>query len=681
MLAVTVRGYDDNGRGVPVAGATVRLGSATAVTDANGVAQVTAPAGGAARLTAEHDGHGAVVAEDGARPVRRLLAPARRSAPRSPAAASARATRRRAGGTELTVSRNFGAEELGHDKRKTIPGGETVMRQLQRKFDGRDALRRRLRAGDRRRLGRPAQRAARSTGSTTSTGSRPESGAAVAAARARRPRVVGPPRLGRGDADPGGGRLVPRAVPQRRAGQEDPDPDRLCRATRCASAARCASGSRPRGCKVGGSGTLGMRAGPGRAAAAGRPLVGGARRPDRAAAREGAEGLGRVRAADAPTASSSSCSTRTARPVRSLGAGSGLVAATRFLDQQPTWVVTGTDQVGVASAAAALVEERLKDHFAVALEQGREVPVPLPATASRGHRERDDAVSYRRRDEPAARGARGRRLACSASCSPAWRCRSSIRCCSRALLLAVLGAAVGARVGRRGRALAAVGAAVRAADRGGQRARRARRADGDRALRQAAAAGGDRRDARGDRVYGGILGLRALIVIACFALHSAAVDPDELLRAFRRLSFRSALTAALATRMVPVLARDARRFRDAQRCRPGQPGLAAGAGAGGDVGGARPRGRRRRHARGARLRRLRDARRGGGGRGRGTTSRSRRRRSCSPALGVAAAVGGWESFAAYPRWSRRSAAESSRSRRRCSPSPCCPFADRRGIGR
>jgi energy-coupling factor transport system permease protein len=71
--------------------------------------------------------------------------------------------------------------------------------------------------------------------------------------------------------------------------------------------------------------------------------------------------------------------------------------------------------------------------------------------------------------------------------------------------------------------------------------------------------------------YGGILGLRALIVIACFALHSAAVDPDELLRAFRRLSFRSALTAALATRMVPVLARDARRLRDAQRCRPGSP--------------------------------------------------------------------------------------------------------------
>jgi hypothetical protein len=43
-LAVTVRGYDENGKGVPVAGATVRLGEATAVTGADGVAVVTAPA-------------------------------------------------------------------------------------------------------------------------------------------------------------------------------------------------------------------------------------------------------------------------------------------------------------------------------------------------------------------------------------------------------------------------------------------------------------------------------------------------------------------------------------------------------------------------------------------------------------------------------------------------------------
>jgi hypothetical protein len=56
MLAATVRGYDDNGDGVPVAGATVRLGSATAVTDASGVAQVVAPGAGRSRLTAERDG-------------------------------------------------------------------------------------------------------------------------------------------------------------------------------------------------------------------------------------------------------------------------------------------------------------------------------------------------------------------------------------------------------------------------------------------------------------------------------------------------------------------------------------------------------------------------------------------------------------------------------------------------
>jgi energy-coupling factor transport system permease protein len=70
-------------------------------------------------------------------------------------------------------------------------------------------------------------------------------------------------------------------------------------------------------------------------------------------------------------------------------------------------------------------------------------------------------------------------------------------------------------------------------------------------------------------VYGAVLGARALILVEIFALYSAAVDPDEVLRLFRRVSYRSALTATLATRMVPVLARDARRLADAQRCRPG----------------------------------------------------------------------------------------------------------------
>jgi hypothetical protein len=56
-LRVRVRGYDDNGRGVPVAGALVRAGGAQALTGADGVATVTVPAGSSAvRVTAERDG-------------------------------------------------------------------------------------------------------------------------------------------------------------------------------------------------------------------------------------------------------------------------------------------------------------------------------------------------------------------------------------------------------------------------------------------------------------------------------------------------------------------------------------------------------------------------------------------------------------------------------------------------
>ena len=72
-------------------------------------------------------------------------------------------------------------------------------------------------------------------------------------------------------------------------------------------------------------------------------------------------------------------------------------------------------------------------------------------------------------------------------------------------------------------------------------------------------------------VYGAVLGLRAIALVLCGALYTVAVDPDEVLGLFRRFSFHSALTATLATRMVPVLARDARRLAEAQRCRPGPP--------------------------------------------------------------------------------------------------------------
>lgn len=72
-------------------------------------------------------------------------------------------------------------------------------------------------------------------------------------------------------------------------------------------------------------------------------------------------------------------------------------------------------------------------------------------------------------------------------------------------------------------------------------------------------------------VYGAVLGLRAAALVLCGVLVSVAIDPDEILRLFRRFSFRSALSASIATRMVPVLIRDSRRLADAQRCRPGPP--------------------------------------------------------------------------------------------------------------
>jgi energy-coupling factor transport system permease protein len=74
---------------------------------------------------------------------------------------------------------------------------------------------------------------------------------------------------------------------------------------------------------------------------------------------------------------------------------------------------------------------------------------------------------------------------------------------------------------------------------------------------------------------GAFAGLRVLTVVVAAGLLSAAVDPDDLLRLFRRISFRSALTASLANRLVPVLARDATRMSDAARCRPSPPGRVA----------------------------------------------------------------------------------------------------------
>lgn len=65
------------------------------------------------------------------------------------------------------------------------------------------------------------------------------------------------------------------------------------------------------------------------------------------------------------------------RVVRTLGAGAGLIAATSQGSAEPTWLITGTDTSGVTAAAQALSTSRLRDHFALAVHGGADLPIPL----------------------------------------------------------------------------------------------------------------------------------------------------------------------------------------------------------------------------------------------------------------------------------------------------------------
>ena len=62
---------------------------------------------------------------------------------------------------------------------------------------------------------------------------------------------------------------------------------------------------------------------------------------------------------------------------RTIGAGGGLVAATQLEGEAPTWIVTGTDAVGLAAAAASIERAALEDRFAIAVEDGRPLPLPV----------------------------------------------------------------------------------------------------------------------------------------------------------------------------------------------------------------------------------------------------------------------------------------------------------------
>jgi hypothetical protein len=59
------------------------------------------------------------------------------------------------------------------------------------------------------------------------------------------------------------------------------------------------------------------------------------------------------------------------------GPSAGLVAATRRYEAPPTWVVTGATPAAVQAAAGLLTAAKLRDHYAVAGEDGKETPLPL----------------------------------------------------------------------------------------------------------------------------------------------------------------------------------------------------------------------------------------------------------------------------------------------------------------
>jgi hypothetical protein len=64
-------------------------------------------------------------------------------------------------------------------------------------------------------------------------------------------------------------------------------------------------------------------------------------------------------------------------PARGFSPDTGLAAATSRYGGLPVWVVTGATAAAVRAAAEALDAEHLRDHYAVAIENGKSTPLPL----------------------------------------------------------------------------------------------------------------------------------------------------------------------------------------------------------------------------------------------------------------------------------------------------------------
>jgi hypothetical protein len=70
------------------------------------------------------------------------------------------------------------------------------------------------------------------------------------------------------------------------------------------------------------------------------------------------------------------------RVVRSLGRSAAIVAATRFEEQQPTWVIAGTDGAGLGQAVRLVDPRILRDRFAVASDGRTAISLPVLGGAS-----------------------------------------------------------------------------------------------------------------------------------------------------------------------------------------------------------------------------------------------------------------------------------------------------------
>ena len=228
------------------------------------------------------------------------------------------------GEATLTVTRDYGAEPVLEASVSEPAASETVIRFLDREARDHDPVRRRLRAVDRRHLGRAWPAGARATGSSTSTGSGPP--------RRRRGRVRGGDRIWWDYRDWTDALRTPAVVgswPEPFAQRSTPEAERLEVSVQCLGGGGALRRGRPGRSTPPGSMSASQPANG--SAGARRPLGPGADRPGRGPDRGGAGRERRLRALRAQRGSGYRMIAlgHEAEPALTAAAEAGLVAAVR----------------------------------------------------------------------------------------------------------------------------------------------------------------------------------------------------------------------------------------------------------------------------------------------------------------------------------------------------------------